>query len=89
MRKLNQHQMPHGRIDMRKHSGVFICGFCKRETLINDDLLLSIIIPPEREYLPMLYLNVCPCGGHSIDSKIKFKVHFDPKDWRMVKCSTE
>lgn len=61
------------------HQGKYICGYCKKETPLEDDLLIDLI--DGRKELSGLN-PLCDCGHFSYCSSIRFKAGLDPKDWK-------
>ena len=61
------------------HEGKYICGYCKKETPLEDNLLLDVI-DGKKEL--SLMKPVCSCGHFSYGSSIRFKAEINPKDWQ-------
>lgn len=73
--------LPRKKMMMREHEGKYICGYCKKETPLEDDVLIPIIdgqvsLPNEKP--------ICSCGHFSYASSIRLKAFFNPKDWIMT-----
>lgn len=65
---------------MGKHGGVLICGYCKKQTPLDDDLLVDLV---EGVQEMSAIMPICTCGHFSFVSSIRFKADINPKDWRM------
>ena len=66
---------------VRKHEGIFICGYCKKETPLSDDILLNFI---ENGLIYRVWLSIeneC-CTTFSSESKVRFKAQINKKDWQ-------
>ena len=63
------------------HEGKYICGYCKKETPLEDEVLIKAV---EGHELP-----ICSCGNFSYNSSIKFKASINTKDWRYAIGSCE
>lgn len=63
-----------------EHEGKYICGYCKKESPLEDKLLIEVIDGKKE----LSQLNpICSCGNFSYASSIRFKAQINPKDWRM------
>lgn len=69
---------------MREHNGIYICGYCKKETPLEDDKLIPII---NGEVSLSSANPICSCGHHSYASSIRCKVTMQDKDWKFWKGS--
>ena len=64
---------------MGQHSGKLICGYCRKETPLEDDLLLDIVEGVKK----MDIMNpICSCGHFSYGSSIRFKALARTEDWK-------
>lgn len=71
---------------VNKHGGKYICGYCKKETELDDEALISRIdgINPPNEFK-----SPCSCGHFSYASTIRFKASVNAKNWRFGVGSCE
>ena len=68
---------------MNTHEGKYICGYCKKETSLEDELLIDFI--GEGKSGPgglKITKPICSCGHLSYASSISFKAEINPKDWQ-------
>ena len=65
---------------MNTHEGVFICGYCKKETPIEDDAIIRIV--KDDSFCPSIDYFTCDCGHLSYASSIRFKAQINKKDWQ-------
>lgn len=69
---------------VRKHEGIYTCGVCKKETPIEDDVLIPII-----ECDVLIFRNgICDCGRVSSKIIFRFKATIDTRDWKFRSGST-
>lgn len=73
-------------IKTHAHQGRYICGYCRKETPIEDDVLIRVI--DGQEQLSQIK-PICLCGHFSYASSIRFQSKVDPKDWRFAVGSCE
>ena len=60
---------------MNTHEGVFICGYCKKESPLDDETVIQMIEGGTIDYF-------CLCGRFSYNSSIRFKAQINKKDWQ-------
>ena len=74
-----------GRVVMlNQHEGRYICGYCKKETPLNDKDLIKYIEDGKRTED-----FKCSCGHFSYASTIRFKATLNAKDWRFGHGTTK
>ena len=61
------------------HEGKYICGYCKKETPLDDKSLIDIT-DGKREL--SMEPPICSCGHFSYASRITFKAQINKKDWQ-------
>ena len=57
---------------MNTHEGKYICGYCKKETPLPDDVLITII---DSEKGIDISKPICSCGHHSYASSVRFRAN--------------
>lgn len=62
---------------MGKYEAKFICGYCKKETPIDDETLKKIVT----DVVGIHKFEPCSCGHFSYSSRITCKLKADTKDW--------
>ena len=60
-----------------------ICGFCKKETELSDELYLQIMKGEKQIY------DLCDCGSISYNSSIRARHLVDTKGWRATYGSSK
>ena len=70
---------------MNKYEGKFVCGYCKKETLLTDEQVESVLLEDNMIGTRPL----CDCGYISYASTLKTKMKCNVKDWRFVQGSIE
>jgi len=70
---------------MSKYESIYVCGYCKKETPMTDEITEKVIMGDAMEHAS----GVCDCGHFSYASTIKAKFKCDFSKWRMMKASVK